>query len=346
MISEKGIVLTIGHSNHPLDDFVKLLRKHDITAVADVRSAPYSRHNPQFNRELLGKALKTNGVEYIFLGRELGARSDDYSCYEDGRIQYARLARTDLFCGGIERVISSTRDYRVALMCAEREPLECHRTLLVACALAERGIVIEHILPDGRLEPHEATLERLLDAANQEDLFLSREERLAEALARQENGFPNVKRRLKWRHHEGFTIGVHEKTASRFFRLLTRVWCQTSRGRAVSTIYLSFAGFAKKDDLAWFLQKICGMEYIHVPELAPTQEILDDYKKRRGDWSTYETRFLELMRQRRIEETVPKEVIADGCLLCSEDKPHHCHRRLVAGYLKQHWGDVEIAHLE
>lgn len=186
MISEKGIVFTIGHSNHPLDVFLKLLRKHEVTAVADVRSAPYSRHNPQFNRELLGKALKTNGIEYIFLGRELGARSDDHSCYEDGRIQYARLARTDLFRRGIERVISSTGDYRVALMCAEREPLECHRTLLVACALAERGVVIEHILPDGRLEPHEATLERLLDAANQEDLFLSREERLAEALARQE----------------------------------------------------------------------------------------------------------------------------------------------------------------
>ena len=193
MISEKDIVLTIGHSNHPLDVFVNLLLTHDVTAVADVRSVPYSRHNPQFNHELLEKALKTNGIEYIFLGRELGARSDDRSCYENGRIQYARLARTDLFRGGIERVISSTRDYRVALMCAEREPLECHRTLLVACVLAERGVVIEHIFPDGRLEPHEATLERLLDAANQEDLFLSREERLAEALARQEELISYVK---------------------------------------------------------------------------------------------------------------------------------------------------------
>ena len=142
-----------------------------------------------------------------------------------------------------------------------------------------------------------------------------------------------------------FTIGFTKKPASRFFDLL-----RESGAKRVVDVRLNnisqLAGFAKKDDLAWFLQKICGMEYIHVPELAPTQEILDDYKKRRGDWSTYETRFLELMRQRRIEETVPKEVIADGCLLCSEDKPHHCHRRLVAGYLKQHWGDVEIAHLE
>ena len=193
MISEKGIVLTIGHSNHSLDVFVNLLRKHEVTAVADVRSAPYSRHNPQFNREALEKVLKTNGVEYIFLGRELGARSDDRGCYENGRIQYVRLARTDLFRRGIERVISSTRDYRVALMCAEQEPLECHRTLLVACVLAGRGVSIEHILPDGRLELHEATLERLLDAPNQEDLFLSREDRLAEALARQEERISYVR---------------------------------------------------------------------------------------------------------------------------------------------------------
>ena len=105
------------------------------------------------------------------------------------------------------------------------------------------------------------------------------------------------------------------------------------------------AGFAKKDDLAYFLKEICGMEYVHLLPLAPTQEMLDEYKKQRGDWKTYETRFLELMKQRRIEATIPKEAVEDGCLLCSEDKPHHCHRRLVAEYLKQHWGDVDIAHL-
>jgi uncharacterized protein YeaO (DUF488 family) len=87
------------------------------------------------------------------------------------------------------------------------------------------------------------------------------------------------------------------------------------------------------------------MEYIHLPALSPTQEMLDEYKKRGGDWKAYETRFLELMKQRRIEKTIPREVVADGCLLCSEDKPHYCHSRLVAEYLKQYWGDVDIAHL-
>ena len=87
------------------------------------------------------------------------------------------------------------------------------------------------------------------------------------------------------------------------------------------------------------------MGYVHVPELAPTKELLGDYRKRRCDWAAYEDRFIVLMRERQIEETVSKEIISDGCLLCSEDRPRRCHRRLVAEYLKQHWGDVEIAHL-
>jgi uncharacterized protein (DUF488 family) len=105
------------------------------------------------------------------------------------------------------------------------------------------------------------------------------------------------------------------------------------------------AGFAKRQDLAYFAKKICGMDYVHVPQLAPTQDILDEYRKDKGDWSVYERKFLELMKQRKIEASVPKDVVESGCLLCSEDKPHHCHRRLVAEYLKRHWGDVEILHL-
>src|SRR6266446_2444600 len=141
-----------------------------------------------------------------------------------------------------------------------------------------------------------------------------------------------------------FTIGFTKKPARRFFELL-----RTSGAKRVVDVRLNnvsqLAGFAKKDDLAYFLKEICGMEYLHLPELAPTQEMLDGYKKQKGDWRTYENRFLALMKQRRIEESVPKEVVADGCLLCSEDKPHHCHRRLVAEYLKQHWGDLDISHL-
>ncbi len=140
------------------------------------------------------------------------------------------------------------------------------------------------------------------------------------------------------------TIGFTKKSARRFFDLLRQ-----SGTKRIVDVRLNngsqLAGFAKKNDLEYFLDALCGMEYVHLPTLAPTKEMLDDYKKRKGDWKTYEDRFIALMRERRIEETIPQEIIADGCLLCSEDKPHHCHRRLVAEYLKQHWGNVEIGHL-
>ena len=191
-------VLTIGHSTHSLEAFAALLRQHGVTALADVRSAPYSRFNPQFNREAIEQSLAAHGIKYVFMGRELGARSEDRSCYENGRVQYARLARTDLFRGGIERVVRGANEHRIALMCAEKEPLECHRTLLVARALADLGINVQHILADGRLESHEAAMERLLDVAGlpHQDLFRSRDVLIAEALLRQEQQVAYIDEKL------------------------------------------------------------------------------------------------------------------------------------------------------
>ena len=141
-----------------------------------------------------------------------------------------------------------------------------------------------------------------------------------------------------------FTIGFTKKTAAKFFGLL-----RGSGAKRVVDVRLNnvsqLAGFAKKDDLAYFLKEVAAMDYVHVPELAPTQEMLDAYKKEKGDWRLYEQRFLGLMRERKIEENLPRSIFEGGCLLCSEDKPHQCHRRLVAEYLQQHWGDVEVKHL-
>jgi uncharacterized protein (DUF488 family) len=141
-----------------------------------------------------------------------------------------------------------------------------------------------------------------------------------------------------------FTIGFTKKSAEAFFSELRK-----SGAKQLADVRLNnvsqLAGFAKKNDLQYFLREICGMDYVHLPVLAPTQEMLDRYKKHRGEWSAYEREFLDLMRRREIERTVPKEVVSEACLLCSEDKPHHCHRRLVAEYLREHWGDVEIVHL-
>ena len=181
-------IFTIGHSTHNAETFAALLQKHQVEALADVRSSPFSRFNPQFNQEALEQLLKANGIRYVFLGKELGARSEDRSCYVRGRVQYSRLAQTALFRGGINRVLQGATKYRVALMCAEKEPLECHRTLLVAKALAAQGQRVLHIHADGHLETHEAAMERLLKMTGvpDEDMFLSKDELLAKALARQE----------------------------------------------------------------------------------------------------------------------------------------------------------------
>ena len=105
------------------------------------------------------------------------------------------------------------------------------------------------------------------------------------------------------------------------------------------------AGFAKRDDLRFFLEAICNIEYVHLPLLAPTQEMLDTYRKAKGSWDNYEKQFLELMAQRKIETELRKDLIDAGCLLCSEETPEHCHRRLVAEYLSKQWGAVEIQHI-
>jgi uncharacterized protein (DUF488 family) len=191
-------VLSIGHSTHSTDAFIALLRQHGVTALADVRSAPFSRFNPQFNKETLAHSLKANGIKYVFLGRELGARSEDRSCYENGRVQYARLARTELFHRGLARVMRGAHNHCIALMCAEKEPLECHRTLLVARVLVEHGVAVNHILADGRLETHGDTIARLLAMLGlpREDLFRSRHELIAQALALQEERIAYVDEKL------------------------------------------------------------------------------------------------------------------------------------------------------
>jgi uncharacterized protein (DUF488 family) len=192
------LVYTVGHSTLSLGGFVELLARHGITAVGDVRSAPFSRFNPQFNKDALDRDLKDSGIAYVFLGRELGARSDDPSCYENGRVQYELLARTELFQRRIQRVMRGAKQHRIALMCAEKEPLDCHRTLLVARVLQKEGVEVEHILNDGRLESHEATMDRLLQlsGASQEELFRTRDMVLAEALSRQEKKIAYVDEEL------------------------------------------------------------------------------------------------------------------------------------------------------
>ena len=141
-----------------------------------------------------------------------------------------------------------------------------------------------------------------------------------------------------------FTIGFTKKRAQEFFESL-----RDAGAKRVVDVRLNnvsqLAGFAKRHDLAYFLREICDVDYVHVPRLAPTKEILDAYKKKRGSWQEYEERFMALMARRRIEDILDPTLLDGACLLCSEHRPHHCHRRLVAEYLRERWGDIEIEHL-
>ena len=140
------------------------------------------------------------------------------------------------------------------------------------------------------------------------------------------------------------TIGFTKKTAEYFFEELRKAGVKRVVDVRLNNVS-QLAGFAKKNDLAYFLDKLCHVDYVHVPSLAPTKDMLDGYRKRGGSWDQYERRFLELMAERRIEERLEPEILEDSCLLCSEDKPHQCHRRLVAEYLKEKWRDIDIRHL-
>ena len=141
-----------------------------------------------------------------------------------------------------------------------------------------------------------------------------------------------------------FTIGFTKKSAQTFFSKLKESGAQRIVDVRLNNVS-QLAGFAKKNDLQYFLRQICDMEYVHLPFLAPTQDMLDRYKKDQGDWRDYEKDFMNLMQRREIETSVPEHLISNACLLCSEEKPNHCHRRLVAEYLRSHWSDLEIIHI-
>jgi uncharacterized protein (DUF488 family) len=180
---EVAAVLTIGHSTLPYERFLELLRRANVTAVADVRTAPYSRQFPQFNREILSNELRADGIAYVFLGKELGGRPSQRQFYCDGVADYERMSGTTEFGKGLERVLDGAKKYRIALMCSERDPLDCHRCLLVGRALAHRGVRVSHILGDGQVVSHAEIEDRLLELSGRStgDLFAPDSERLAAA---------------------------------------------------------------------------------------------------------------------------------------------------------------------
>lgn len=153
MTPDERHLFTIGHSNHPLEKFIELLRRHRVEVVVDTRSQPYSRHAPHFNRDALRAALTGAGIRYSFLGEELGGRPRGEEYYDaEGYVRYDRVAAADFFQSGIARVKRGAIKYRLALLCAEENPEGCHRRLLIARVLCGDGFTVDHIRGDGRLE--------------------------------------------------------------------------------------------------------------------------------------------------------------------------------------------------
>ncbi len=172
---------TIGHSNYSWERFLELLRVNRIEAIADVRTSPYSARFPQFNRASLESGLEVAGIRYVFLGKELGARRAERECYVGGIARYEQIAELPAFHAGLERVHKGVARFRLSLLCAEKDPLTCHRTLLVCRRLS--GLAINHILETGALEPHAAAESRLMaeEGVGEQDLFAPREVLLARA---------------------------------------------------------------------------------------------------------------------------------------------------------------------
>jgi uncharacterized protein (DUF488 family) len=193
-MSDERAVYSIGHSNHALADFVALLEASSITALADVRSQPVSRRNPHFDKQELEAAVRERGFVYVFMGEQLGGRPNRASLFDsEGRADYERMCGADDFQRGLDRLETARGKFTVAMMCAEEDPLDCHRGLLIAPALGVRGVDVKHIRGDGTIESTAQMEERLLgdtDVGRWDGLFAAtlsdddRREMLAEAYRR------------------------------------------------------------------------------------------------------------------------------------------------------------------
>jgi uncharacterized protein (DUF488 family) len=161
-----------------LEKFLGLLKQHNITAIADVRSIPFSRFNPHFNREALEASLRRANISYVHMGQQLGARRDEPECFVGKQANYELVAQLPNFRAGIARLLAGSQQQRIALMCAEKDPITCHRTVLITRAFRHGAITVSHILDSGQLESAAAAEERMMDATQtpRADLFQSKED--------------------------------------------------------------------------------------------------------------------------------------------------------------------------
>lgn len=203
-------VFTIGHSLHEIDAFIDLLHRHGIEAVADVRSHPYSKRLSQFSKTELQRALKASGIQYVFLGQELGARRTERACYVDGQAKYELIAQLPAFAEGIRRIQAGAERMSLSLMCAEKDPITCHRTIMVCRELAKLGLDVKHILDDGRLESHDDAQKRMMIeegfVPGQLDIFGGSDDTDSLALAYEKRGL-----KIAYRETDGEDEVIHDR---------------------------------------------------------------------------------------------------------------------------------------
>lgn len=206
-------VFTIGHSLHEIEAFIQLLRRHGIEAVADVRSSPYSKRLPHFSKVEFQRSLKAAGIQYVFLGQELGARRSERDCYVEGLALYERIAKLPAFSEGIERIQAGAERMRLCLMCAEKDPITCHRTILVSRELVQRGLYVQHILENSSIETQEDAEKRMMleegFVPGQLDIFGGGDDSASLALAYEKRGL-----KIAYRETDGEDEVIHDRIHS------------------------------------------------------------------------------------------------------------------------------------
>lgn len=186
-VGKYNTLFTLGYADLSIDRFLYLLKEHVVDIIADVRSSPFSRLYPEFNHDNLKNVLRSHGIKYVFLGKELGARRTEEDCYINGKVFYDLVYKTEAFQDGIKRLMNGLGKMRVALLCAEKDPLDCHRAILICRHIRNKGVRIEHILNNGKLENHFELEMRLLKlfGLNNMDIFRNQEDTLEDAYRRQ-----------------------------------------------------------------------------------------------------------------------------------------------------------------
>lgn len=359
------IIYTIGHSTHQQEYFLHLLKQNSVTCIVDVRSNPHSARVPQFNKEDLRRYLEGNDIVYLHFPKSFGARQQDPGLLdEDGRVDFEKVRQTDQFRQGVDKLrYCLGQGHVISLMCAEADPLYCHRFSMVAFQLIRDGFQVRHILKDGSGIDNNELEKRLLTKYSQklaeQHLFESNHTgdisklELAYKFNNKEIGYvvkrfnePKVGTNVNKEpcRLQLYTIGFTNKTAQRFFHLL-----QTHQVKKIVDTRLNnisqLSGFAKGRDLEFFAKAICNVAYSHELTFAPTKILLEKYRKKLISWDEYAIEYLNLLEERKVGEQINIGDLHQSCLLCSEHTADKCHRRLLAEYLMGKYPEIEVIHL-